>query len=440
MSDRPVAFDVSRLVTRLAHPTPTGIDRLDLAYARWLLGGAGPHRAVISTALGPRVLPPRAAAALLAELDRRWPEGGEPEADPAYRAAAGRLGLPLSPPHPQPLRPPPRRRTVPGPARALRLAAGLLAGSRGIDALPRGAAYLHSSHLRLDRPERFAWLGARPDVGGVFFVHDLIPIDHPEFSRPGEDVRHRARLATVARHARGVIVNSAEVRDALLAHWSRPGGRADPSTLPKDVPVTVAPLGVEDPFRAAATAPGPTDCADAVRPFFVICGTIEPRKNHALLLQLWRRMAEGGGPVPKLVVAGRRGWESEGVIDVLERAPFVRDHVVEVSGLSTPALARLMGLARGLLMPSFAEGYGLPVAEALSLGTPVVASDIPVHREVAGPHAAFVDPLDEPGWLAAVRALAEGPRRRAGGGASPYRAPTWEDHLAIARIALEAAA
>ncbi|WP_163778702.1 glycosyltransferase family 4 protein, partial [Proteus mirabilis] len=72
------------------------------------------------------------------------------------------------------------------------------------------------------------------------------------------------------------------------------------------------------------------------RPTFVACGTIEPRKNHLLLLHLWRALAERlGAATPRLVLVGRRGWEAENIVDMLERCPAIREHVVEVSGLST---------------------------------------------------------------------------------------------------------
>ena len=95
------------------------------------------------------------------------------------------------------------------------------------------------------------------------------------------------------------------------------------------------------------------------------------------------------------------------VFDILDRSKLLRGSIIEVSGLSTPALKRLLDGAIALLMPSFAEGFGLPVAEALAAGVPVIASDILAFREIAGSAAELLDPLDGPAWLKRIRARAQ---------------------------------
>ena len=132
-----------------------------------------------------------------------------------------------------------------------------------------------------------------------------------------------------------------------------------------------------------------------------------------LLLNLWRELGRLLGPAtPKLIVAGARGWENENVLDLLERCPGLRDHVIEAPGLSTPSLKRLIDNARAVLMPSFAEGYGLPVAEALTAGTPVLASDLASVRAMGESAVITLDPLDGLGWRAAIRRLSEASARR----------------------------
>ena len=91
----------------------------------------------------------------------------------------------------------------------------------------------------------------------------------------------------------------------------------------------------------------------------------------------------------------------------------------------------MLGGARALLMPSFAEGFGLPIIEALELGTPVIASDLPVYREIVGDIPTYLDPLDGPSWERAIRAFLQdgGEREHRVRAASGYRAPDWATHF-----------
>jgi Glycosyltransferase len=119
-----------------------------------------------------------------------------------------------------------------------------------------------------------------------------------------------------------------------------------------------------------------------------------------MILAVWRALVERlGASAPKLVLVGTRGWHYDPIVDLIERSPALRSHVFEIGGLSTPALKRLVDNAQAVLMPSFGEGYGLPVHEALTAGAPVVASDIPAFREIEANGLTLLSPLDGEGWL-----------------------------------------
>lgn len=375
---RPTAiqFDLSRLISRARHPTPTGIDRVDLAYAEALLGAARP---VSFTGrlpgLGQFGFATTAVARFVAATAARWAHP-----DPA--------GVPLR---------------------------HLLTGIGQPAPLPPGALRLIVAHQLLDRPGVLGRQLRRDGTRLVTFLHDTIPADFPEFCRPGGDLRHRRRLATTATLAAGIIANSEATARALRPHL----GAAPP-------PLLVAPLGLTARPRQAAPA--------SLRPYFLCLGTIEPRKNHRLLLDVWRRLASDLPPaeVPTLVIAGRRGWQNHEVFERLDRCPVVAAHVREVGRVPDADLPALIAGARAVLMPSFAEGYGLPVGEALALGVPVIASDLPAHREVGGAVPDYLDPLDGPGWQAAIIDHARpGSLRRAGqiDRLERWRAPEWRDHF-----------
>jgi len=150
------------------------------------------------------------------------------------------------------------------------------------------------------------------------------------------------------------------------------------------------------------------------------------------LLHVWRQLAQIMGPAtPLLVVVGQRGWEAQAAHAILDRDPVIARHVIELGQTDDAALSGLIGGARALLMPSFAEGFGLPVIEALQLGTPVIASDLPVFREIAGDIPQLLDPTDAPGWLAAVQAFCiDAPERaRQLAMMAGFHAPSWDDHF-----------
>ena len=412
----PVAFDITRLATRVLNLTPNGIDRIDFAFARHFLDPARQDGlAIMMTPLGPRVIAAAAARSIVDGISIHWGEQDKPEHDDSYRRIAAFI-------RGEAARSPAVRRIELG--RPQRTAGflrwigehGLPLGRSPVAALPEGARYLNVSQFPLWIAPYFSWLKERPDVKAAFFIHDLLPIETPEYFRKAEYERHVRRLINLARFGAGAIVTTEVVKAALKRHLASFGRTG--------MPILVAPAPVAPIFWRRDKV----DPALADTPYFVTCGTIEPRKNHLTLLHVWRELVRReGATAPKLVLIGSRGWENENAVDLLQRCPSISNHVIEVAGLSTPGLKRLLDGARALLMPSFAEGYGLPVAEALAASVPVIASDIPVFRETGGGRIIAISPIDGEGWLEAVRALARCSRPER----QTFRAAS-ESHEAIA--------
>jgi glycosyltransferase involved in cell wall biosynthesis len=118
---------------------------------------------------------------------------------------------------------------------------------------------------------------------------------------------------------------------------------------------------------------------------------------------------------------------------MLDRCTALRGAVIEHNALPDADMVRLVKGARALLLPSFAEGFGFPVIEALALGVPALCSDIPALRETGGSVPEYLDPLDGPGWRAAILdyAAAHSPRREAQlARLAGWRPPDWRDHFA----------
>jgi glycosyltransferase involved in cell wall biosynthesis len=372
-----VVLDVTRLLGRLMRRRlPTGVDRVGQAYIEHYGARAnalvrlGPYSRIFSRACSQRLFD---------------------------------LLLRFSPDHAQ---------------RARRLALQGIASSVG-HAHGRGRLLLHTCHsgLHNDSSERAV---VRHGLRPVFMVHDLIPLLHPEFCVPGEAARHQRRMARMLSLCKGIIANS---HATLSDMWAF----ADARGLAR-APSVVAHLAPAAPMQAAHVSQTPRHDN-----YFLALGTIEPRKNHLTLLHAWRRLAGTlGAATPQLVIVGQRGWESETVDDMLERSRMLQGHVTVLSSCTDARLAELLGGARALLFPSFAEGFGLPVVEALGGGVPVIASDLPAIREVAGAVPDYLDPLDALGWVARISDYARPDSIHREAQLKRLRAfdtPTWRNHF-----------
>jgi glycosyltransferase involved in cell wall biosynthesis len=406
---RPIVYDATHLVSRWRAIGSAGIGCVDLAFARHFAAhpalGCGAHYGYPR----PHLYSRERIGALLDEIAPRepapvddwtplrdWLLGAAPDVTPEE----GR-------------KPPPLRLGELWRQIRCRLA-------RDPGAIPDSAIYLNIAQHACEFPLLFDWLARRPDLRPVFFVHDLLPLDCPEFFRPKYDRLFRRRLATILRHASALLTTTQIVAERLEREIAIAGARA--------IPIHVQPLA--SPLErdvAEAEDPALAGCS-----YFVMVSTLEPRKNHLLLLNVWRALAARAAPA-KLVLVGGAGWENEQILDMLGRCEALRRNIRRVRDLSAPSLRRLVANANAVLMPSYAEGYGLPVVEALGLGAPAIVSDIPTFREVAQDRALFLSPIDGKGWKEAIIEFSDrrAPRRLAAlESARGFAAPDWTGYFA----------
>ncbi|WP_299684461.1 glycosyltransferase family 1 protein [uncultured Tateyamaria sp.] len=365
-------LDITRLMRR-AGRVLTGVDRVELAYLRALLADPVPVFGLIRTRYGYLLLDQTGLARMEARL-----AGGEdgPAWSKARRLAIGRAPPPLL-------------------GRMLRRK------------LPPGVAYLNVGHSNLTQ-RVLTTIKAAVDARVCVMIHDLIPVDFPQYQRDGVAKAFANMLTRVGRHADLILCNSVDTQTRLAAH------------LPDAPPTIVAHLGTEVAVAESGDIPQGTVPR---RPYFVCVGTIEPRKNHALLLDLWE---DWGADAPGLVIAGNRGWKNEDVFARLDALP--PDGPVRVAhGLSDGAIAALMQGSHGLLFPSHGEGYGLPAMEAAARGVPVVANDLPVFHEVLGNIPIYANATDRYLWKKKIEALAKRTPSQAPG--AQFVPPTWDAHF-----------
>ncbi|AXB47088.1 glycosyltransferase family 4 protein [Amycolatopsis albispora] len=210
-------------------------------------------------------------------------------------------------------------------------------------------------------------------------VHDTVPWTHPETLTPRGVSWHQSVIARAARTADALVVPTQAVADDLAA---RVAGRA---------PVHVIGHGVTDL---------PSEPADLLLPaeYVLAIGTVEPRKGIGLLIEA---MATFDGP--PLLLVGQAGWGDLDPAGLARQHGLPADRLRVLGKLSDAELATALRGASVLAMPSLAEGFGLPVLEAMAAGVPVVHSDVPALVEVSGGAARVVPSGDVTALAAALR-------------------------------------
>ncbi|TWO72109.1 glycosyltransferase family 4 protein [Caenimonas sedimenti] len=248
-----------------------------------------------------------------------------------------------------------------------------------------------------DRPDVF-WAPAHRlplwlprDCAGVLTVHDLC------WQRAPETMRRSSRALdalfmprSIARADRILAVSQSTARDIAAGF---------PAAAARTVVVHEGLSPLPEPAGADALA------ALGLRlPYVLFVGTIEPRKNLQRLIEAFGAVRGSSTAPLQLAVVGAAGWGA----DIAESAHrHGADQVVVLGRVSDATLATLYRHALCLAMPSLYEGFGLPLLEAMSFGTPVLASDTSSMPEVAGPAGHYVDPLS-------VASIAQGLRKLAG--------------------------
>jgi len=260
---------------------------------------------------------------------------------------------------------------------------------------------------------------AVPPTGGlplVVTVHDAAPLVMPDaFTRRG--VRfHRQGFAAAAKRARLVIAVSEFSADEVATHTPIPRER-----------IRVVPNGV-DRERATEEAVRKARAVYAVDdlPYVFWAGTFQPRKNVRVLLDAFARLDPSFYP-HRLVLAGPPGWKPDD--EDAEVARGLGDRVRLLGPVHRHQLFPLFAGADLFAFPSRHEGFGIPVLEAMAQGTPVVCSDIPALREVAGDAAVYVAPDDLDGWVDALGVTLADPAARvalAEGGDARVANYSWE--------------
>ncbi|GAB3296817.1 glycosyltransferase family 1 protein [Epidermidibacterium keratini] len=269
-------------------------------------------------------------------------------------------------------------RRLPLPRRAL-----TAAWERGVPAYFRDIDLLHAPTLLMPH---------RANVPIVVTIHDAVPWTHPSTLTERGVRWHRSQAEYAATHAAAITVPTHAVAGELREH------------LDIAVPLHVVGLGVST--QMAAGGPPLPELPER----YVICvATLEPRKGLAVLMAALtdRRLAD----VP-LVLVGQPGWGGVDLDEAARRTGLDLDRVIVTGRLDDARLSRAIANAEVLVQPSRSEGFGIPVLEAMTLGTPVIHTDAPALVEVAGGAGVQIPREDNEALAGAlVQVLSDGPLR-----------------------------
>jgi glycosyltransferase involved in cell wall biosynthesis len=224
--------------------------------------------------------------------------------------------------------------------------------------------------------------------GNVMTIHDIIPLTNPEWVPASYGERMRAQLEFARASCEGIIAVSEFTRVELIERCGLPPERViaihngcKPVFFPRDF--------AQQQAARAALGVGPDE------PFVLFVGTLDRRKNLDALLKASEQV-KGSSP-HRLVVVGRNPYGPD--------PDLAGQGVAHRRELEEETLAGAMSAATAFVMPSFAEGFGLPVVEAMACGCPVIASNTTSLPEVAGDAAVLVDPRDADALAERLRAV-----------------------------------
>jgi len=254
-------------------------------------------------------------------------------------------------------------------------------------------------------------------------VHDVIPIKHPSFVEPHHAVEYGNWLQAAIPVADIVFANSEYSRSALIELAAEAGWQL-PSV---EVMIPGSDLGDQPTTGDLTTTSFPAR-------YVLFVSTIEIRKNHRLLVRVWKRLMERHGTdlIPSLVFVGQIGWLVDSLLAELKASDYLNGKIILLRDLPDAELQKAYRCCLFTVFPSLFEGWGLPIAESLAHGKFCVASDRTSIPEVGGDLVDYFDPSNEDDALAKIERPLIDPAYLAAREAqvrAEYRHRTWADSV-----------
>jgi O-antigen biosynthesis alpha-1,2-rhamnosyltransferase len=236
-------------------------------------------------------------------------------------------------------------------------------------------------------------------------VHDIFQITHPQFFNSAMTERFKSWFEMATGEVDFFIANSQTTRDEIVKYMKLKCNdlslmeRVDFFYLGADMDKISNDVTIRDEIKHVFE----TDALPAV---YLMVGTIEPRKNHTYLLQAFEKLWANFPNVP-LCIVGRKGWQSKDFVGMVKTHSQYKKSLHMFHDVSDAELIYCYAHAKALVFPSLVEGFGLPIAEALHKGLPVLASDIPIFREVGQEFCTYFNLSDTSSLAGIVRKIEE---------------------------------
>lgn len=249
--------------------------------------------------------------------------------------------------------------------------------------------------------------------------YDMLPIVTPQYSN--HSTESMLRYAEDTFPISDVIFSISEYTKADIEEWLSSKGLRTPRLEVFRLGDDFKTVEVKDSKRLEKTG-------RIHKKKYILCvGTLELRKNHMILYYVYRLAALRGITLPLLVIVGRKGWQGEGIYDLATEDPVVKKSMMIVTDASDGELSWLYTNAKYTIYPSFYEGWGLPVAESIAYGVPVLASRTSSIPEIAGDLIEYFDPISAEDILNRIQYM-EDPRNLAKSVTKikQYKPTTWD--------------
>lgn len=233
----------------------------------------------------------------------------------------------------------------------------------------------------------------------ITYIQDILPITHPEYFGKLGNWLFLGYIVACINYADRIVVTTEATRKSFYDLLKKIDCQ--------DISIDVIGLGGDLDEKCSAR-PEKIDktafdfVAKHDKEYVLMTGTIEPRKNHRVILKAFeQKLFENQ---ISLVIAGRIGWNSDDIVQIMNRLRENKNFVF-LEGKNNSTIRYLYEHAKIVAFPSFDEGYGLPIIEAMDYDVPVIAGDVPVLREVGGSYCLYCDVNDEQDWIKKIEDL-----------------------------------